>query len=1002
MSLNSIDFSLFLAEKLQIDTKFVSTQVLKKIAKSKKQKEIIGHPTITKGGRVISLYPEKKLDAKTHGGKSQFEPITNNTDFVRIYLPTRPKRIPEFLVIDLDENDENQLADLIKIIPEASETLVTRTSKRHKMHVWFRYPQPTNNEEYIIQSRGTKCPLIPGYSNTDIFTVGILFEGYLTTRKLDNSKREKPDYRYCVVQDKDAQELSTTSIQKILSVLNQEKAKRRINSTTKYSTFSNSMLAATMRQYIKSTGVVQTYDKDNTHTHITEEDIMYIYNTLFNPAIYAYDTAETNPFADNTPSTDTPEKLVSLYYKEDNKVVTKDINKLPKQPSRYNSICMPLVAGNWEYYNSTSLKVHSQDRLTFDERQEFIVKWLEEFVLPGVVNKNITIQGYLDHYWSEFGPGDVPYNEPITSIDVSDKPKELDDYLFGDYSMSGNYIYVPTLVTRLGMSKTKLTQVDINTEEVKCTADGELIYHDIKDIVEKLERTAIQQKRIETQAELTKNTIASIKKDVDDWKGNILVVEPTQVVNRFEFGKYDTVFYDEALGSPVINKLRATPALSVTKYKDDILDRIVNNPIFKQVWLTLPSNYSLRASTGEKLELVDGTIVSPAVYYCMMLAYTLFNPKAPLGRYIMHGEGRTGKTRLAATIPGLLFPKETIATATEDNYKGTFTLDYSLIRVVILNEIGYDSMSNKDKKAFAETLKAVTEYGGIVRKELKNQNATSQEVNVLTLETTNGIPHIPQDDTRIIVVETQKSTDLELVTALHNTLNTLTPSSPEVLEFAEYLRMLYDTNINNNTLLHLALTMNAPITEHKMSLQLQSVNNTEQLHDMLLVTGSLNALDEHRDGSDYLNKHIDFLLDRKPIVYRPDVGRIVIHMNDLRLLYWILSSKKDDMEYMVEGALDKNHENYGNFGKKVHKGSLRHALKTSKIYDIDLLPANSQNMYVKLYDKLTGLYELRRATDRKIRSHYVAIVPTSQLKYNIENGLATHTSVAEVEGDIDE
>jgi hypothetical protein len=995
MPLNSVSFSLFLAERLQIDTKFVSTRVLKKIAKSKKQKEIAGHTTITKGGRIISLYPEKQLDAMTHGGKSQFEPITSSTDFIRLYLPTRAKRIPEFLVIDLDEDNENQLTDLIKVIPEAADTLVTRTSKRHKAHVWFRYPQPTSNEEYIIQSRGTKCPLIPGYTETDIFTVGILFEGYLTTRKLDNSKRETPDYRHCVIQDKDAQELSTTSIRKILSILDQEKAKRKVTSSTRYSAFSNSMLAATMRQYIKSAGVIQTYDKDTTHTHITEEDIMYIYNTLFNPAIYAYDTAEINPFIQDTVETsEKPEKLVSLYYKEDNKIITKDINKLPKQPSKYSSICMPTIDSNWEYYNTTSLKVHSQDRLTFDERQEFITKWLEEFVLPGVVNKNITIQGYLDHYWSEFGPGDVPYNEPLTSIDISDKPKELDDYLFGDYSMSGNYIYVPTLVTRLGIAKTKLAQVDINTEDVKCTADGELIYHDIKDVVEKLERTAIQQKRIETQAELTKNTIASIKKDVDDWKGNILVVEPTQVVNRFEFGKYDTIFYDEALGSPVINKLKSTPALSVDKYKSDIVSRIVHNPIFKQIWLTLPSNYSLRASTGEKLKLVDGTPVSPAIYYCMMLAYTLYNAKAPLGRYIMHGEGRTGKTRLAATIPGLLFPKETIATATEDNYKGTFTLDYALIRVVILNEIGYDSMSNKDKKTFAETLKAVTEYGGIVRKELKNQNATSQEVNVLTLETTNGIPHIPQDDTRIIVVETQKSTDLALVTDLHNKLNALTPHSSEVLEFAEYLRMLYDTNINSNTPLHLALTMNAPITEHKMSLQLQSVNNTEQMHDMLLVTGSLDALDEHRDGSDYLNKHIDFILDRKPIVYRPDIGRIIIHINDLRLLYWILS-KKDDVEYEVEGAFDKNHENYGNFGKKVHKGNLRHALKVSKIYDIDLQPANAANVYIKLYDELTGLHELRRATDKKIRSNYVSIIPTSQLKYNIENGLATHTSVIE-------
>ena len=988
MYTGSPEFALYLANKLGIDISLVSTKVLKKLANSKKQKEITGYTTITKGGRLLSLIEgKKKIDANTHGGKSQFVPITSSTDFIRIYLPMRPLRVPEFIVIDLDENDKRQLVELKKIIPEVNDTLITRTSTEHKGHVWFRYPQSTAATDYIVQSRDTKCSLIPGFSETDIFTSGVLFEGYLTTRTLKGAKREVPDFKYNFIQDKEVQVISQTSIARILSVLNQSKAKKRINNKGGYQAFSDSGLAATMRKYIVAHSVTKDRTKENT---ISESDVMYIYNTLFNPAIYVFDDAEHNPFTDN----EVTSKSMSLFYSNSKTTVTRELGSLPRNPTSYNSLCMPQVTGAWEYYNNISLKVHSQDYLTFDEREAFIVKWLGQYVLPGEL-RPITIQGYLDVFWSEFGAGDIPYKEPITQMDISEKPDSLDSYLFGDYSMSDNYIYVPILIKHNSISKRKLCLINIETEHVKIDMDGDTVIYDVVDIEEKLFRTALHQKRREVQSDLTKNQVQSIKKEVDDWKGNIIRVATADIVKKFIFGMYDTIFYDTTIGSPVINTLIATPSLKIQKGEYTPPENVIHNIIYKQVAMSLASKEEMRTSTGSLLTLADGTPMTLALYYCMMLSYTLYNPKAPLGRFIMHGDGRTGKTRLADTIPRLLFPKDIIEVADKDNYVNAFTLDYSKIRVVVLNEIDYNSMKPNEKRKFNAMLKAVTEYGGTVKKELKFKDAGSQYVDTLTFETTNDIPSIEPEDTRVIVAKTSKSKDTELINKVHEEVGKLTQKSPETLEFAKFLRYLYDTNIDSNKPLHLSLTMNAPSTSYKKMLQIESVNNTERLHDMLLANGDLSPLEEYRDGSEYIDKRIDFLVGRTPIIYREDIDRIVIHMNDLRLMYWILSSKSEVETVDKEGAYIVGHEDFGDFNTSVTPAKLKHALKVTKLYHIDIPVEGRDTHILEYYDNITGHNEASKATVNRKTSKYVSIDVDPSLMYSIQNGAAPHIIKAE-------
>jgi len=998
MQATNQEFALFLAKKLGFSEEQVSIKPLRKLALRKAQKLIKGRSTITHGGKIIQLSPEKKIDANTFGGTNQFKPVLPTTDFFRVYLAKNANRIPEYLVIDLDSNNEEQYKELIKKIPEAKNTLITRTSTQYKLHVWFKYPPPSqdqiNNLDYIIQTRTTKSNLLPGF-DTDIFTTGILFEGYLTNRMLNNSKREPKNYTKCIVNDADIQVLSDISILVLKNSIDNSRGKRILErgDTGNYIVYSDPILAATMKKYINAARIVEKYTNENEQNSIEYSDIMYIYNSLFNPAEYSDNNNNNNPFVDGEDDAGLDSKSISLYNYSSKKVVTKKLHQLSKNPNSINSLNMPVPQGNWSYYNNIALKVHSQCNLPFDERQEFIEKWLIQFVLPGSAKK-LTIEGWRNMFWDEFSPGDVPYQEPISYNSIVDNPNSLDDYIFGDYSLSGKWLYVPTLYTKYGTSKLRLVQVHIDTEKVKEEGD-EIVRRTIEDVVSTLEATAINAKERELKTKITKKQIQNIKHDIDAWKRAILSAPTVQIVHQFKYKYYDTIWWDESKYCAILNTLQVPSTFKIQTYPDDITNSIIHNIIFKQISMTLATQESLYAYTGEKLTLSDGTVVTPALYYCLMLAWTLFNIHAPLGRFIIYStEGRTGKTTLTSTIPRLIFSESLVFTVNQDSYSGRFTPDYANIRVLSFNEINYNSMPPKDRDKFSDMLKDITEYNGWTRKELKSSNAKDQRVDVLALESTNYQPTITPDDTRVIVTQASKCRDAELIDFVRHGILKLKTSSPEVTEFAQYLRYLYDTNKDNNALLNQALTMHAPKNEQKAILQLHSVNNTSRLHDMILVNGDLNPLDDMRDGSKAVDSIIDFMLDRTPIIYRADIDRVVIHILDLRTLYWLLS-KKDNTPFAIDTskAFIEGSAEYADFGATAPKNNLLKALNAQRFYDIQLQPKDKNNHIIKLYDSITGINEMSKVGDKRKNSQYVMLPPMAQLEYNIKAGYAQHTKL---------
>ena len=590
---------------------------------------------------------------------------------------------------------------------------------------------------------------------------------------------------------------------------------------------------------------------------------------------------------------------------------------------------MPVIDGNYEWYNKLMTKVVAIDSLTIQERKDFLHLWLMEYVIFFDPKRDNTVEffrkawNYREEdiaYKSAFGLEDyivtsdnimamlLPksgmdwYKTLVLLPDVGVKQLPLEEQTKIVHTIY-NGVRRYALMQNFDILQPYLTESDQSKFMLRSTIE-QLVYAGLR-------RVAIQDDEVST------DNLGSKKKEftqkVENLLESVLDTWPIQFDRDIEDAGYMQFDVSDGTGARCIefNTHKLLPAELVdadeTFFQEgktaiyNPVSRLKFNPIYKAIRYTLLPKEEAYYKVGKhKLEL--------ALALELHLAYTLYHTRTPLGWGIIYSaEQGTGKTSINAILKRLLF-KDLCMPIQQAQLVNRFLPELDIAKLITMEEIlNRKQMLKKrfDYDSYIEMLKMASDVNRLpMSREIKGGSIVEMAVDAFFLATSNNEPDSTEGERRAIVFPARVYPDNEDGSndAILNAeaISKLDIYSEEVREYATYLRTLYEFSLGDSAIYNMLYKEKPPLvrleeTDDGKALvevadTFKSTHNNTHIYDAVtvLLTGNLSILNNYRKLTDIavtregfsdtitnieINKTIDKYISADNIINRPYPGR---------------------------------------------------------------------------------------------------------------------------------
>jgi hypothetical protein len=697
---------------------------------------------------------------------------------------------------------------------------------------------------------------------------------------------------------------------------------------------------------------------------------------------------------------------------------------------------MPKIDDNYEYYRALTLAINSQEAVPFEDRVAFAKWWMENTILRAPQYKSFDSQKYLDTFWGDLAPDLVPHKPQTldTLPDLSnqyiakskqewlqlskEEQSKIFEHNYNVYTINKIFTfkhYLPEAKTKVEFAYlpirsavgdlqfiiyntfTKKANYVYGTNTLEVVSANYLKKHILPKVMNEISESVFDTNVNQLDKRHQKQVQRQAKEFIDRMFDKLYTLTPIQPMATVD--RQSLMNLNLYLQPPTYNMLDMPPTLRLSNKPEDHIPetKIKNNVLYQQFYYSIPEvEVTDQGSNRPIIQYLDadGNMKRPftqLTWFHFVLSVAMFSDElAPMGIYVFYGQQGAGKSNMTSIIPQLLFG-QSAREVSAMQLVSRFDPDLDMMRTLTLTETDF-----KDKKLaemLYEKLKVLGDYKVMYPLERKNKQVMNVPLDILVMMSSNYLPKIySKDDRRWFPIEVKKSKNMpqNVLNRLQSSLRHMLPTSREVMDFARYLRWVYDMNINRSELQKYIKT-EVPYTPVKQALQEISIQSSKNLlyHIRNMELSYLyDAAEDEREA-----EQLEAIVNGPSVIYEltdmQETDVLVLNRRDLTFLVNLALSegarskqKFEDMVLMKPEPMYAMTMPYFVKPRAVttlNKILQEEASASQTIKVIDQQPWHKHKAYTKsmVYDNLLKYKEHILSTS--VRTDWVKIKPSAHL-----------------------